>query len=242
MKASIALAWILFASAAHAEGEATIPPFSKAAVGDEIPAGWEKAELPYGNKSEFRIVEDGGKNVLQVRADGSFGSLAHRLDLDVTRTPILKWRWKVDRVVEGAQIDTKSGEDFAARVYVAFDIPDEELSKGDRAKLTIARAVQSFVPAAAICYVWDNKHPVGSSMWSPYFGHVRTIVVQTGSAHAGQWVDQKRDVEADFIAAFGDKWKGRIPRVTGVVAGNDTDQTNETVTASFGDIQLVPRK
>jgi hypothetical protein len=239
MKLAIAAALIVFASDVHA---AAIPKFSTAAPGSDIPEGWEKAELPYGNKSEFRIVEDDGKRVLQVRAEGSFGSLASRLSGDAQQTPLLQWRWKVDRVVEKAEIDTKSGEDFAARVYVAFDIPEDELSKGDRAKLKIARAVQGFVPAAAICYVWDNKHPVGTSMWSPYFGTVRTIVVESGSERAGQWVAEKRDIEADFLAAFGDKWKGKIPAITGVVVGNDTDQTGETVTASFGDIQLGPRK
>ncbi|HLX22368.1 MAG TPA: DUF3047 domain-containing protein [Usitatibacter sp.] len=244
MRRAIAPALILFASLAHAAAadESSIAKFSTAAPGAEIPAGWEKAELPYGKKSEFKIVEDGGKNVLQVRADGSFGSLAHRLAGDAQKTPILEWRWKVDRVVEKAEIDTKSGEDFAARVYVAFDIPESELSKGDRTKLKIARAVQSFVPAAAICYVWDNKHPVGASMWSPYFGHVRTVVVESGGARAGQWVAEKRDIEADFLAAFGAKWKGKIPAITGVVVGNDTDQTGETVTASFGDLSLEPRK
>jgi hypothetical protein len=244
MRRAIASALVVLASLVHAAAEenASISKFSTAQPGKDIPGGWEKAELPYGNKSEFQIVEDGGKNVMQVRAESSFGSLAHRLSADAQKTPILEWQWKVDRVVENAKIDTKAGEDFAARVYVAFDFPEDELSKGDRAKLQIARAVQGFVPAAAICYVWDNKHPVGTSMWSPYFDHVRTIVVQSGGEHAGQWVAEKRDIEADFLAAFGDKWKGKIPEITGVVVGNDTDQTHETVTASFGDLHLEPRK
>ncbi|MFZ3321328.1 MAG: DUF3047 domain-containing protein [Usitatibacter sp.] len=244
MKRAIAAALFAWVAAVHATpaDEAPIAKFSTAALGNAIPEGWEKAELPYGNKSNFRIVEDGGQRVLQVHAEGSFGSLAHRLSADAQKTPILEWRWKVDRVVEKARIETKQGEDFAARVYVAFDIPASELSAGDRAKLKIARAMEGFVPAAAICYVWDNKHPVGASMWSPYFGHVRTIVVESGGERAGQWVAEKRDIEADFLAAFGEKWKGKIPRVTGVVVGNDTDQTGETVTASFGDLRLEARK
>jgi hypothetical protein len=243
MKRAIAAAFFVAFTSAHVSAQDDVPiaKFSTAAPGDAIPEGWEKAELPYGNKSDFRIVEDDGKRVLQVRAEGSFGSLAHRLSVAEQKAQILEWRWKVDRVVEKAQIETKAGEDFAARVYVAFDFPEKELSKGDRAKLKIARAVQGFVPAAAICYVWDNKHPVGTSMWSPYFGTVRTIVVESGGERAGQWVMEKRDIEADFLAAFGEQWKGKIPDITGIVVGNDTDQTGETVTASFGDLRLGPR-
>jgi len=244
MRGALAAALFAFASAAAASPDADVPiaKFSTAALGEEIPQGWEKAELPYGNRSEFRVVADGKSRVLQVRAQDSFGSLAFRLSAEAQKTPILEWRWKVDRVVEKADIETRPGEDFAARVYVAFDYPESELSMGDRAKLTIARAVEGFVPAAAICYVWDNKHPVGTSMWSPYFGRVRTVVVESGNERAGQWVAEKRDVEEDFIAAFGEQWRGKVPAISGVVVGNDTDQTGETVTASFGDFHLGPRK
>ena len=244
MRRASAAALLAFASWAFAstEGDAPITKFSTAPLGGEIPKGWEKAELPYGNKSEFSIVEDEKSRVLQVRSEGAFGSLAYRLSADVEKTPVLEWKWKVDHVVEKANIETKGGEDFAARVYVAFDLPESELSTGDRAKLKIARAVQGFVPAAAICYVWDNKHPVGTSMWSPYFGRVRTVVVESGGERAGRWVLEKRDLEEDFIAAFGEQWRGKIPGITGVVAGNDTDQTKETVTASFGDLHLEARK
>jgi len=235
----LALASMAFASSGD---EVPIARFSTAAPGEELPQGWEKVELPYGNKSEFRIVEEGKSRVLQVRAQGSFGSVAYRLSAPVEKAPVLEWRWKVDRVVDKADIETKEGEDFAARVYVAFDYPEDELSTGERAKLKIARAVQGFVPAAAICYVWDNKHPVGTSIWSPYFGHVRTMVVESGAERAGQWVAEKRDVEADFIAAFGEQWRGKVPDISGVVVGNDTDQTGETVTAAFGDFRLAARK
>jgi hypothetical protein len=244
MNGALVVAMAAFATAAFAvpPADGPIGKFSGATVGEEIPKGWEKVTLPYGKKSEFRIVEDGPTHVLQVRSAGAFGSLAFRLSESAGKAPILSWRWKVDHVVEKAQIETKEGEDFAARVYVAFDIPESELSTGDRTKIKMAQVVQGFVPTAAICYVWDNKHPVGTSLQSPYFTHVRTIVLQSGNGRAGKWVKESRDVEADFVAAFGAQWKGKVPKISGVITGNDTDQTGETVTAWFGDLQLGPRK
>jgi len=244
MKAATFLAMLFLAGAAQAAPtpEVPIPKFSAAEVGTAIPAGWEKVELPYGDKNEFQVVVDGKTKVLQIHSQASFGSVAHRLSVPVADAPVVRWRWKVDHALEKARMDTKAGEDFAARLYVAFDFPAEELAPGERVKLSIAGSSVSFVPAAAICYVWDNHHPVGTSGWSPYFGHVRVIVLESGSARAGQWVDEKRDVEADFVAAYGEKWKGKVPKITGVVAGSDTDQTGETVTAWFGDIHLEPRK
>jgi Protein of unknown function (DUF3047) len=222
-------------------GELPITKFSTAELGAVLPEGWEKVELPYGKKNDFEIVADGPSHALQVRADASFGSAAYRTSEEASATPIARWRWKIDHVLEKARMDTKAGEDFAARMYVSFDLPVSELSSADRVKLGIAGAAMGFVPAAAICYVWDNRNPVGTSRWSPYFGHVRVIVLESGSERAGQWVDEKRDVEADFVEAFGQKWKGRVPKITGVVAGNDTDQTGESVTTWFGDVHLEPR-
>jgi hypothetical protein len=240
MRKAAALAAAFAAIAAIAAGEAALAPFSGAGPGAELPAGWFPIALPYGPHSEIRIVSDPGGSVLRIRSVHSFGSVAHRTSLDPASAPRLSWRWKVDRVVEGARLERKRSEDFAARVYVSYDYPEDLLSFGARAKLAIARTFYGFVPAAAICYVWDNRHAPGTAAWSPYFDHVRVVVLESGNAKAGRWVDEERDIEADFRAAF-PGWKGAVPRVNGLIAGNDTDQTGEEATAWFGDFHLAGR-
>jgi hypothetical protein len=230
----------LVAAVAIAAGEAAIPPFSTAARGSSLPAGWFTIALPYGKRSEIGVVPETGGNVLRVRSLHAFGSVAHRMSVDPASVPRLSWRWKVDRVVEGARLDRKGTEDFAARVYVSFDYPEEMLSFGTRAKLAIARTFFDFVPSAAICYVWDNRHAPGTAVWSPHFDHVRVMVLESGNAKAGQWIGEERDIERDFRAAF-PAWKGRLPRMNALIAGNDTDQTGESATAWFGDFHLEAR-
>lgn len=232
------LAALLLCGAALAAEEALLTPFSHAAPGAGLPGGWFPIALPYGRRSEIGIVADAGGNVLRVRSAHSFGSVAHRMAVDPGSARWLSWRWKVDRVVEGADLERKGREDFAARVYVSFEYPEATLSFATRAKLAIARSFYGFVPAAAICYVWDNRHARGTAAWSPYFDHVRVVVLESGNAKAGQWVGEERDVAADFQAAF-PEWKGAPPRVNGLIAGNDTDQTGEEATAWFGDFRLA---
>jgi pyruvate/2-oxoacid:ferredoxin oxidoreductase beta subunit len=65
---------------------------------------------------------------------------------------------------------------------------------------------------------------------------MRKIVLQSGSAHAGQWMSEARDVAADFRETFGFD----APAVTGIAVGNDTDNTDESVTTWFGDISFRP--
>jgi hypothetical protein len=241
VRLALVFAMLVTTTYAAALDEVAIPPFSAAAPGDTLPEGWRPVLLPYGRPAEFKLVRDDGHTVLQVHSNNAFGAVAHTLDADPASSPILAWRWKIDRVVQGAQMHTKEGEDFAARVYVSFDYPLEKLSAGTRTKLRLARAFFGFVPAVAICYVWDNRHPPGTAVWSPHYDHVRVIVLESGNGKAGQWVEEKRDVDADFRAAFGTMWQGPTPKIAAVVAGNDTDQTDESATAWFGDFHLGAR-
>jgi hypothetical protein len=197
--------------------------------------------LPGVPAPEFRLVKDGAVTVLESRAAAAAGTLAHVLGVLPAQRPLLAWRWKVDRVVAGADLARKEGDDFAARVYVFFDIPLASLPLADRARAFVARTVWGQeLPTAALCYVWDNRHAPGTSAWNPYTDRVRTVVLR--SAAAGAWASEERDLEADFRAAFGSQWSGPVPRVTGVAVGNDTDQTGETVTAWFGDFTLRGRR
>jgi len=208
--------------------------------GDALPAGWVPLTLPKVAAPQVALVADEGVTVLRSIADAAAGTVTYPLGHDVPARPMLRWRWKVDRVVEKADLATKAGDDFAARVYVFFDVPAESLSVGHRLKIFLARNVYGReVPTAALCYVWDNRHAPGTTRWNPYTDRVRTVVLRSGGA--GAWAAESRDLEADFREAFGAGWAGPVPRVTGIAVGNDTDQTGERVTAWFGDFRLERR-
>ena len=229
------LACLAIAAAADAS---PIGPFSAAAPGGKLPEGWRSVGLPRVARAEPALVEDAGATVLQLRAAAAAGSAVWRLDADPAATPVLSWRWKVDRVVRGADLARKQGDDYAARVYVTFDVPLAELPFAARARIVIARVLfGSELPSAALCYVWDNSHTIGTSAWNPYSDRVRMVVLRNGAAHVGEWVAEARDVADDFRAAFGGG-RGAPPRMTGVAVSTDTDQTGETVTAWFGDFRL----
>ncbi len=225
-------------SSALAAGNGAVTPFSSAAPGARLPAPWRELVLARVKPPRFALVDDGGATVLRATADAAAGAVGHPLRIEADSAPALAWRWKVDRVVEHADLATRRGDDFAARVYVFFDVPADELPVGERIKLRFARWLYGpDLPSAALCYVWDNRHPVGMSAWSAYTGRVRIVVLESGSARAGQWVAERRDLAADYRAAFGAG--ARVPPVSGIAAGNDTDQTGEAATAWFGDFHIT---
>jgi hypothetical protein len=228
----------LLLAATGALASDALAPFSAMPPGSRLPAGWRIVTLPRIEPARIDLSDDEGRTVLRVRSRRSAGTAAHAVAMEATSRPRLTWRWKVDRVVEHANLARRDGDDFAARVYVFFDVPAAELAWGERVKLELARFIHGAeVPSAGLCYVWDNRHPAGTIVPNPYAPHVRTFVLESGAAKAGRWVDETRDLAADFRAAFPER-KAAVPAITGIAAGNDTDQTGESATAWFGDFHL----
>lgn len=212
------------------------PLFSSLLPGQELPKEFRIVTLPNVAHNRFALVADEGQTVLRVASANSAGSVAIPITVAsgaMGGNTVLEWRWKVDRILEKADMEDKLGDDHSARVYVFFDVPIESLSFAERTKIRIARMVAGVdVPTAALCYVWDNKHRIGYTAWSPYTGRLRKIVLQSGAERVGQWVLESRNVAADFRAAFGFD----APAVTGVAVGNDSDNTDSRVTSWFGDM------
>ena len=219
-----------------ADAAQPIPPFSSAAPGDAVPPGWTHQRLPKVERANaFAVVQDGARRVLQVRSKQSSSSWVSQLSIDASQRPWLHWEWKVSHALAGSDFGSKGGDDFAARLYVFFDLPPERLSLGERLQLGAARALSgNDLPAAALCYVWGSAQPVGASGPNPYTDRVRMVVVDSQGAQAGRWRSHARDLRRDWADAFG----GALPRVGGVAVGADTDNTGDQVTAWFGDLRL----
>jgi len=234
-----ALLALAFGGAVLAAEQASIASFNAMGTG-ELKPPWREVTLSNIKPVRFDLVAEEGATVLRARAEAAAGSAAHALDAGPNA--FLTWRWKVDRVVERADMKRKAGDDFAARVYVFFDLPLDALSFTDRMRILVARAFYGReVPTAAICYVWDNRNAVGTTMPNPYTDRVRMVVLESGAARVGTWVVERRDLERDYRLAFSLAENAPVPRVSGIAAGADTDQTGESVSAWFGDFRIEPR-
>jgi hypothetical protein len=210
--------------------------FSTAKPGEQLPQGWILTKIPsIPRATRFDLVRGDGGTILRARADSAAASLTHKLGVYPGTTPGLNWRWKVSRVLDRADLGSKSGDDYAARIYVFFDYDIARLTLLQRAQLALAKAFHGVdLPTATLCYVWDNRHPPGTTAWSAYSDLVRMIVVESGTGKAGRWITESRNVSADFRAAFGEE----APLITGVALAADTDNTGESVESQFGDLSF----
>jgi hypothetical protein len=58
------------------------------------------------------------------------------------------------------------------------------------------------------------------------------IVVESGASRLNHWVQEARNIYADYKAAFGKE----PPFISGVAVMTDSDNTGESATAFYGDI------
>lgn len=193
-------------------------------------SAWTAQPLPRVERQTlWRQTTIDGLLVIEATAESAASGLTRKVDWPGDTR--LEWRWQVSRSVKNGRLHTKSGDDFAARLYVIFDAPDEQLSFADRARLAIGRKLfGKRLPRAALCYVWSATDAVGTIAPNAYTDRVRMIVLDQGDAHAGAWREHRRDLAADYKAAFG---YARTPRITGLSLMSDTDNTGDRVTARF---------
>lgn len=210
----------------------------KFTTGETLPTPWRVVKVGNARPTAYRMAKVAGRAAIEAQVDSSMALLARPINVDLTQTPILCWRWFVDSVVAKGNIRKKSGNDFAARVYVGFDMPNSAFDAMSRMKLKFARSfLGADLPDAALTYVWDNRSPVGTAIRSPYTSRQELVVAQSGGDRIGQWVSERVNIAGDFARAFG----GKPGRAVQLAVASDGDNTHSSGRAAFADIHFVPQ-
>jgi hypothetical protein len=190
------------------------------------PLPWRVVGLPRQSKplTRFSLVDLDGRRALRVEADSSYGNLVHPLQPGQGGKH-LAWQWRVDDLIEEADLRTKAGDDTALKVCVFFDLPLQRIPFIERQLMRLARSTSGeALPAATVCYVWDAKLPAGTTLNNAYTRRVRFMVLQSGPPARGAWRSERRDIAADFVQLFGEE-SPEPPPLVGVAIGADADNT-----------------
>lgn len=197
---------------------------------------WREVRLK-GNvpPNTFRLRQWDGVAAVEVSSSRSMSLLARPLSVNLARTPVLCWRWRIDALLATADMTQKSGDDYAARLYVSLALPDETKSLATRMQLRLARSIWGpDVPDAALNYVWDNRQPLGTERPNAYTDRTTMIVQRSGAADAGRWVQERRHIARDVARLHGAQATAVQMALTA-----DTDNTGESARSGFADIHFV---
>jgi DUF3047 family protein len=174
---------------------------------------WEKKT--FRGETSYSVVADGAGHVLHAQSQGAASGLVFKQEYRLQDYPLLSWRWKIRGIIPGGDESRKSGDDYAARVYVVFP--------------------HWFFPRTkTISYIWGNKLAQGESAPSPYTGNAQMLAVESGAEKAGEWLTERRNVLEDYRKLFGEE----PPPVGAIAIMTDTDNTGTSAEAWYDDLQI----
>lgn len=238
MRNVVLIAAMVFSSASFSQAGPNVVGSFPALTGP-VPQPWRIIQFDTKiSPTAYQTRVWDGVSGVEAKADGSMALLAREVEVDLKATPMLCWRWRVNDVVKNADMNAKAGDDYAARVYVAFRLPPDKIDFGLRFKLQFARNLYGdHVPDAALNYIWDNKNPVGHRQFNAYTDRTQMIVQRSGAAESGKWVTERVDVLSDVVKAYGSDQA----KISLLALASDTDNTRSKAQAGFADLHFVGR-
>ena len=218
---------------------ADLTPFSSA-TSTTAPAPWQYIALPERYAKPLTAIDIhplDGKKTLRLRADKSWGTVAHPW---TGAAKTIEFQWRLDKSLQQASFKAKATEDAAIKVCASFDMPADRMPAGER---TLFKLAQFFsrdkLPTATLCYVWANAEELGSIVNSPTTARVRYMALDNTTSPLKTWKQHKRNLSDDFLKAFGAE-SPTVPAVTAIIVGADSDNTQDTSLGYVADILVQP--
>ena len=178
------------------------------------PDGWNVKQ--WKGKADFKVVSAEFGPAIHLKSSGTSSALYRELKFDLKEYPYLSWRWKVTSLPKGADVRRETIDDQAAQVYVVF--PRWPKSVNSR----------------LLGYIWESTAPAGLHIRSTKSDNTRYIVLKSGTAEAGKWVLETRNVYEDYRRLFNDE----PPSVGSLSIMIDSDDTKSSAESFIGDIRF----
>jgi hypothetical protein len=209
MKTTLLIVWMLATfQQALAEPNLKVGEFSANHLD-----GWEQKS--FKGETQYRLQAIDGLTVLTADSKAAGSGLFKEQKINLEQTPYLNWSWRIANRLTSLNEQTKSGDDYAARVYV------------------VVKGGLAFWQTKAINYVWASSSQK-DFVWPNAFAgdHAMMMALRGPEASLNQWQLEKRNVRADFKKLFGED----ITAIDAIAIMTDTDNSGGQVTAAYGDI------
>lgn len=214
-----------------------LAPFSAAPSGG-LPPGWIPMVI-FKNKQQtrYQLVTEQKKTVLHAYSANASSGLMHPVDIDPEVLPWLHWQWKIGRLAGKAAQSHGDIKNIPVRIILGFDGDKESLPFSEQILFDTAKVMTGHdFPYATLMYEWDSREKAETIKYSKRSSRIRTMVVESGSEHVGNWRSFSRNIVADFEKMYGEK-PGRL---IGVGVLTESNGSGAAMESWYGDIRLLP--
>jgi hypothetical protein len=181
----------------------------------KFPSRWQSRDSTQAAKV-YSVQAEGEKKFLHADSKGLAVQIGFEKKWGLRDYPILQWQWRAVLFPTGSNEREKSGNDSVLGLYVVFG------------HWPLPRTIK---------YIWSDTLPVGASFPSPYNKAAKMIVIRSGRSQAGTWVQEKRNVLADYHHLFGEE--DNNPMAAGLAILTDSDNTKSQAIGDYGEIQTL---
>ena len=175
--------------------------------------GWEHKSFKGETRYQLQTLD--GVVVLKADSQASGSGLFKERRIDLEKTPFLNWSWRIANRLSGLNEQSKSGDDYAARIYV------------------VVKGGLAFWQTKAVNYVWASN-TAKNVVWPNAFAgdHAKMLALRGPEAPLNVWYSEKRNVKADLKKLFGED----LSAIDAVALMTDTDNNGGQVSAFYGNI------
>ena len=166
------------------------------------------------NNTVYTVGLNENGNFLRAEADNAASGLGKKIKIDLNKTPYINITWKIEKDLPGIKENTKTGHDFAARVFAIKKTGATPLSN------------------RAINYVFSSNNQVGFNSPSPYTKKSIDNVLASTKKNINEWVTVKANVKEDF-KKFHDL---DVNELDGLAIMSDTDNSKMKAIAYYQNI------
>jgi hypothetical protein len=175
--------------------------------------------------TRYSIRRDEKLSYLKTETDNSASGLLYSREFNIFKTPVIRWRWKINNVYKKGDGTRKSGEDYPIRIYILFKYNPDDAGFSQRVKYNTIKLIYGrYPPHSSISYVWANRTHSADVFASPYSDRSKIIIKQKGKSNIGKWMSEKVNILEDYIRVFGEK----PPETAGLAIMSDSDNTGES--------------
>ena len=198
--------------------------------------GWRPLTFR-GTAEQTRYTLESFEGMEVAKAESGCGASGLILHLDAIRldqTPLLSWRWRVDRGLELLQEQTKAEDDFAARVYIMFELDKSRASALQRLRHRVAKLLYGEdMPGSALNFVWTSRLPVGTVWDNPFEPSSKMIALAQGPSTS--W----RRETVNVVARYRELFRTPIPLLMALAIMSDSDNSCQRTEARFADFKFL---